>query len=140
VESGKTAGTDILDSAKLHPGYAGWGLKTPGYPIGLFHCQEGNNHAEIATKTRTIETIFSVLLAEMTAILSCVATMTSKSRSVNIVLSPKPSSGGKAEIDGSISCIHVYLLLGIAMKTRNPYANRRCEKILSITFIGTPIM
>jgi len=106
--------------------------------VGQFHCQECNNHMEIDTITRTIETIFSFMLAEVMTIPSCVAMMTIKSRSVNIVLLPKPSSAGNGEIDGSISCIHVYLLLGIAIKTRNPHANSRCAKTFAITFIGAP--
>jgi hypothetical protein len=106
--------------------------------VGQFHCQKRNNHAEIATNTRTIEITFSFLLAEVMTIPSCAATMMIKSRSVNIVLLPAPSSAGNAEIDGSISCIHAYLLVGIAIKARNPHANSRCVKTLAITFIGAP--
>jgi hypothetical protein len=32
----------------------------------------------------------------------------------------------------------VYLLLGIAINTRNPHANSRCAKTLAVTFIGYP--
>jgi hypothetical protein len=61
--------------------------------------------------------------------------MAIKSRSVNIVLLPEPSSTGNVVIDGSMSFIHECMLLGMAIKTNNPNANSKCAKILTIVFI-----
>jgi len=57
---------------------------------------------------------------------------------MNIVLLPEASSTGNVVIDGSMSFIHEYLLLGVAIKINNPNANSTCEKNLIIVFICHP--